>query len=208
VGRFVELEQGTRQSPIAIFSRSAHPTRGHAIVLDYGKATERVVNKGHTVEVDYSAGSSITFDGRTYAFRQFHFHTPSEHVVDGERFPLEMHMVHQCPGDASAYLVLAVLFREGPPDKFLDEFVRAIPATPGQEVTSTEIDICEVFSPRDHYFVYPGSLTTPPYTERVSWLVRASPRSASREQITRFRGIEGENARHIQPTKGRPVEYQ
>jgi carbonic anhydrase len=205
-----ELERGTRQSPIAIFSRTAHATHGHSIVLDYGKSSERVANRGHTIEVDYDPGSTITFDGRPYVFKQFHFHTPSEHHVDGERFPMEMHMVHSCPFDPQRYLVIAVLFRSGPErDPFLDEFMEAIPRDQGSETrTSAQVDIRDVFGPRDHYFVYDGSLTTPPFTEHVQWLVLTRPRRAAQAQIDAFHTLEGDNARFVQPAAARSIDYQ
>lgn len=206
---FPGLEHGLSQSPINIRSldTSKHGVH-HSVHVNYKKSHENVVNKGHTIEVDYDEGSSITFDGQVYDFKQFHFHTPSEHLVDGVTYPMEMHLVHTLHDNDTTYLVIGVLFKEGKRNKFLDEFISHIPKAEGQtsKPKHAYVDINDIFDGNDKYFTYKGSLTTPPYTETVRWGVLKRIHEASPEQIALFNQLEGNNARHIQAMNGRKVE--
>lgn len=208
---FPGLSHGLSQSPINIRSHSAE-TGGsqHSVHVNYKQSSEKIVNKGHTIEVDYDEGSTITFDGKVYNFKQFHFHTPSEHLVDGVTYPMEMHMVHTLEGHDATYLVIGVLFKEGEPNAFLDEFISYIPTEAGRTEMpeKAHVDINDVFDGDDEYYTYQGSLTTPPYTEAVRWGVLKRIHEASPEQIALFNRLEGNNARHIQALNARPVQAQ
>lgn len=206
---------GVRQSPINIRTRDV-VDGDHAIEQHYGTSTERVNNKGYTVQLDYDAGSWVQFDGVRYELAQFHFHTPSEHHVDGLTFPLEMHLVHVAEpkeGESPRYLVVGVLFREGLSSQFLDRFLDEIPeeAHEGNEVPEAEIDLDELIGERfedSAFYHYKGSLTTPPYTESVQWVVLERVYQVAPEQVQRLNRIEGNNARHVQSLEGRQVEIQ
>lgn len=208
---FPGLSHGLSQSPINIRSHSADiGAEQHSVHVNYQKSGEKIVNKGHTIEVDYDEGSSITFDGKVYDFKQFHFHTPSEHLVDGVTYPMEMHMVHTLRGHDSVYLVIGILFKEGEPNAFLDEFISHIPTEAGKTAAPAQafVDINHVFDGDDQYYTYQGSLTTPPYTETVRWGVLKRVHEASPEQIALFNELEGNNARHIQALNRREVQAQ
>jgi carbonic anhydrase len=197
---------GLCQSPINI-SSLATAEGHHEVSLDYRPSHEHVINKGHTVELEYDEGSTLTLDGKVYEFRQFHFHTPSEHQIDGVTYPLEMHLVHTLRGEPEVYMVIGILFKEGPENAFLAKFLDDVPAEPqGEVIRETTIDVRELATGDGRYYAYHGSLTTPPYTETVSWAVVARIHLASRAQIARFRALEGNNARHVQPLHGRTVE--
>ncbi len=206
---------GLRQSPVNIRTRDV-VDGDHAIEQHYGTSTERVQNKGHTVQLDYDAGSWVQFDGVRYELAQFHFHTPSEHHIDGLTFPLEMHLVHVAEakeGESPRYLVVGVLFREGMPSQFIDRFLHEIPeeAHQGKEVPEAEIDLEELIGERfedSAFYHYKGSLTTPPYTESVQWMVLERVYQVAPEQVQRLNRIEGNNARHVQSLEGRQVEIQ
>ncbi|MFT7465287.1 MAG: carbonic anhydrase [Pseudohongiellaceae bacterium] len=99
---------GLCQSPVNI-SSTLLPEGHHEVHLDDLPSTQRIINRGHTVELDYDSGSTLTFDGELYELRQFHFHTPSEHLIDGVTYPMELHLVHTLQGDAQQYLVEAIL---------------------------------------------------------------------------------------------------
>ena len=111
------LDHGLLQSPINIVTRDLEDGM-HEVTTYYKSSKETVAYLGHTVQVEYDSGSIVVFDGKPYDFKQFHFHTPSEHHVDGITYPLEMHLVHKCSKDVDKggkpnYLVIGVFFKEG-----------------------------------------------------------------------------------------------
>lgn len=197
------------QSPINIVSsRLDTGATKHVVKLHYETAQETIANLGHTVQVDFAPGSTVEFDGNTYAFRQFHFHTPSEHQVDGKPRAMEMHMVHTLEGDENTYLVIGVFFEAGESSGFLEQFIDALPQMEGERVVEPAgaIDVTTFLATDEPFFHYNGSLTTPPYTETVTWLVSESTRTATAAQIERFASIEGNNARAVQALAGRVVD--
>ena len=210
------LEHGLAQSPINIVTKSASDASKHNVVLNYKKSTEDVINLGHTIQVNYDKGNTISFDGKTFDFKQFHFHTPSEHLIDGMTYPMELHMVHTLHGlkkdETPVYLVVGILFKEGEENLFLNEFMNAIPSKEGAETINEEktVDINHLLSQAEvlSYYNYQGSLTTPPYTETVTWLLMKHIFEASPEQIKKFNKLEGNNARHVQALYGRQVDSQ
>lgn len=199
------------QSPVNIVS-SHSGTGTHQVIVHYKTSKEHVANLGHTVEVDYDSGSYITYDGLNYDFKQFHFHTPSEHTLDDTHYPLEMHIVHtshEASGQGPYYLVVGVFFEKGEQSHFLETFLSAIPDEEGEVFNSSkvEIDATEMIPSELHgFYNYRGSLTTPPYTESVNWIILKEIKSASVDQIETFRNIEGNNARHVQALYNRVVE--
>ena len=205
------LNHGLIQSPINIVTKNVEGA-SHEILVHYKTAKEKVENLGHTIQVDYDNGSYIEYDKKIYYFRQFHFHTPSEHHFDGITYPLEMHMVHQenMSDTSEHYVVIAVLFKEGERNKFLDEFLDAIPEHEGEiiEVENKFVDVNDLLHAHkiEGCYHYQGSLTTPPFSESVHWAVIKKIFEASPEQIEKLNMLEGNNARHIQALYGRKVE--
>lgn len=198
---------GERQSPINIVTTEAAPGQ-HALALHYQKSREHVTNTGETVKVTYDPGSSLELDGKTYDLKQFHFHTPSEHQLDGTTYPLELHMVHALRGEEGKYAVVGVLFKQGAADELLGKLVAAAPSEAGatKDDDAVELDVTPLFSPSDGYFHYEGSLTTPPYAETVTWIVSKHVHKASGAQISAINQLEGDNARHIQALGSRHVD--
>ncbi|WP_194776246.1 carbonic anhydrase family protein [Pararhodonellum marinum] len=210
------LDHGLCQSPINIQSSQTGQEGRHLISINYKDEINKIENLGHTVQLDFAEGSSITVDDTTFQFKQFHFHTPSEHEIDGITYPMEMHIVNIMPNDAKnetpQYLVIGILFKEGSTNKFVTDFLDAIPK---QESETAELKIGTVRISDligtipshviDNYYHYKGSLTTPPYTESVRWYISKHVYEASEEQITTINEIEGNNARHVQGLFGRPV---
>lgn len=201
------LSHGICQSPVNIDTATAG-AGSHSVAIHYKAEDERVANLGHTVQVNFGDGGSIDFDGKRYVFRQFHFHTPSEHWLDGSAYPLEMHLVHTLESDEQRYFVFSVLFEEGQGNPFLDSFLKAIPDTEGgtQELRDGTVDVTALFADNPGYYQYRGSLTTPPYTETVQWALLKKHRTASSAQVQAIKDIEGNNARKLQPLYGRSVE--
>ncbi|MEL7006114.1 MAG: carbonic anhydrase family protein, partial [Bacteroidota bacterium] len=186
----------------------------HQVSTFYKSSKETVAYLGHTVQVEYDPGSIVVFDGKPYDFKQFHFHTPSEHHVDGITYPLEMHMVHTCAHretdtDKPQYLVISILFKEGEENEFLNEFLSEIPTTEGEvfELPDKFVDVDDLLDHRvDNFYYYLGSLTTPPFTESVNWSILKKIYEASPEQIRKINLLEGNNARHIQAIYGRKID--
>ncbi len=195
------------QSPINIVSSRAVPGK-HSVAFHYQTSKEHIQNLGHTVKVTYDAGSSLDFDGKKYDLAQFHFHTPSEHLLDGVTYPMEMHLVHQEHDHPERLLVIGVLFKEGVPNSLVGTMLPGIPARAGEKADlATQLDASSLFQPGEGYFHYDGSLTTPPYSEVVTWLVLDQVHDASAEQIEALNRIEGNNARHIQDQHARRVDH-
>ena len=206
------LDHGLVQSPVNILSGQAEGGH-HEIAINMHDAEPNYLeNKGHTIQVDFQPGSSIALDGREYQLKQFHFHTPSEHQVDGITYPMEGHIVNviepETPDEPPRYLVVSFLFRMGDEDPFITSVLDQVP----DEERGEELEPGQVYlapndrNPEYQYYHYRGSLTTPPYTETVEWLIVKEIQQASPEQIRRIHLLEGDNARHVQALYGRKVE--
>lgn len=212
-----DLDHGLIQSPINIHSFNEKTTNTHDITFHYEDKIKAVENLGHTVQLDFEVGSIISYEGIEYDFKQMHFHTPSEHLIDGITFPMEMHIVTQKSSrgknDTPRYLVIGILFKEGKANKFIDEFLNLIPQKE-HSLTSLKkgtVKLDDLFSSDElhdveNFYHYQGSLTTPPYTETVQWFVFKPVVEASPEQIIAINTIEGNNARHIQGIFDRVVD--
>ena len=206
------LDHGLVQSPVNILTSRAEGGHHEVAINLHHAEPNHLENKGHTIQLDFQPGSSVTFDGREYQLKQFHFHTPSEHQIDGITYPMEGHIVNmiepKTQEDPTLYLVVSFLFRMGDEDSFITSFLDQVPDEEGSEA----LEQGEVYlSPNDRnpdyeYYHYRGSLTTPPYTETVEWLIVKEIQQASPEQIRRIHLLEGDNARRVQALYGRKVE--
>jgi carbonic anhydrase len=208
------FDNKTAQSPVNILSDSTINDSNHSMTIAFKTGITAVENLGHTVQLDFKEGSTSIADGKTYFSKQFHFHTPSEHLIDGITFPMEMHIVNILKDSASdkvpRYMVIAILFKMGHENKFLKEFLNSVPA--GEEKDSLapgavkfEDLLNSIPKNEQGYFSYKGSLTTPPFTETVDWVIKKYIMEASPEQINKIEKIEGDNARHVQALYARKV---
>ncbi len=204
------------QSPINIISGKANKDGEQQISLVFHSDINIAENLGHTIELVFKEGSTCTVNGKVHELKQLHFHTPSEHLVDGMTFPMEMHIVNVLRDSVNvnkpSYLVLAVLFKMGAENKFIKEFLDKIPNEEGKKnaLNPGEVnfeDLLTQFSGNDmkSYYTYKGSLTTPPFTESVQWVIMKHIAEASEDQIVRIEKLEGNNARHIQAINARKV---
>lgn len=187
---------GKNQSPINI--KNAVEADLPPIKFNYRPSTLRTINNGHTYQINYNEGSSITVDGTTFALKQLHFHSPSENQIDGRSFPLEAHLVH---ADQDGNLaVVALLFESGKENPVLVLPWQYMPATAGAEqVHEDKIDLNSLLPKDRSYYRFSGSLTTPPCTEGVRWFVLKTSASASAAQIAKFESTIGHpNNRPIQ----------
>ena len=210
------LQHGLIQSPINILTSNLREASRHEIEVTsiHDDHATAVVNKGHTIELEFDPGTEVNFDGKVYDFKQAHFHTPSEHQIDGMTFPMEMHFVcerKEQDSDNPEYLVIAIFFKMGLENKFISGFIDKIPTHEDDTVSLVNEpvyidDLVGPINPDREYYYYKGSLTTPPYTETVNWMILREIVEASPEQIKAINDLEGNNARHVQAKFERQVE--
>ena len=175
------------------------------ITFEYGGQVTEVVNNGHTIKANYAPGSAIKANGKTYELKQFHFHSPSENTIAGKSFPMEAHFVHAAKDGSLA--VVAVMMETGEASPAIEKLWSRMPQTPGRTATLKETVTAESLLPddRDHYR-FNGSLTTPPCTEGVLWLVMKKPITISEAQLKAFQKVmKHPNNRPVQPLNARAV---
>lgn len=204
---FTQCEVGRDQSPINIEQSDVVAANASNLRFNYQATPLDVVNNGHTIQVNYQPGSTLTINGDTYKLLQFHFHTPSEHNIAGDAAPMEMHLVHQ--NDAGQLAVVGVmLMADDTNNPAIADIWQQIPAEGGEnKVEDQMINALNLLPAKTAYYSYSGSLTTPPCSEGVSWMVLAEPIHVSERQIETFTSLYPVNARPIQATNGRQIEF-
>jgi carbonic anhydrase len=200
---FATCTSGKRQSPIDI--RGGIKVQLDPVQFDYRPSGFRVVDNGHTIQVNVGAGNSIEVMGRRYELLQFHFHRPSEERIDGRQFDMVAHLVHK---DLEGRLaVVAVLLDRGSAQPLVQTIWNNLPLEKGDEVAAKgAIDMNALLPPDRSYFTYMGSLTTPPCSEGVLWMVMKQPVPISPDQIAIFSRLYPMNARPIQSASGRLIK--
>jgi carbonic anhydrase len=196
---------GKRQSPIHIDDSEALLGPAEPLQINYVASAGSVVNNGHTIEVDPAGNNTLTVRGSTYKLIQFHFHHPAEEKLNYKGFAMVAHLVHQ---NAQGQLaVLAVLFDPGETSPLIQKIWTHMPLDVGDRVNLPEglIDLNETLPKDMRYYQFMGSLTTPPCTEGVLWLVLRQPMTLSPEQLKLFAQLFPNNARPTQPSFGRVV---
>jgi carbonic anhydrase len=203
---------GMSQSPINFCQRDiTFVDHLPKIDFSYPHSTDvTLVNTGSpgefaTIRADVRAGAAhLTLDGVRYHLEQFHWHTPSEHEVEGRDTPLEMHFVHR-PADRP-FLVLAVFIERGRANAAIDPLFRELPAQPGGTHIVPDVRLLGLLPHKQASWRYSGSLTTPPFTEPVQFIVFTDPITLSTRQIDAFEQLFGDgNSREIQPLNGRRI---
>ena len=198
---------GKAQSPINLVS--GQMSNCFEPMFYYKSTDGEILNDGHTLKVIVKPGSFLRVLGKDYQLKQFHFHRMAEHTIDGRRYPMEAHLVHE--SEQGHIVVVAIMFE----DKF-QEFNMLVdriqlPEQAGLKlpITGMKVDPAEMLPPRHQrqYFAYDGSLTTPPCTENVGWIVMKTPVHASLNRINRIGQIMKPNFRPLQPLNGRHVMY-
>jgi carbonic anhydrase len=200
---FQQCMLGKRQSPIDI--RDGIPVQLEAIQFEYRPSSFRVVDNGHTVQVNVEPGNTIVVSGRRYDLLQFHFHRPSEERINGRQFEMVAHLVHK---DLDGKLaVVAVLMDQGKMHPLVQQVWNNLPLEKNSEQGAmTQIDLNLLLPENRQYYTYMGSLTTPPCSEGVLWMVMKNPAAMSREQIQVFSKLYPMNARPIQQASGRLIK--
>ncbi|WP_169053609.1 carbonic anhydrase [Alteraurantiacibacter aquimixticola] len=198
---FEMCERGIMQSPIELGQGNA--TGDIELDVNWSAGPLTMLNNGHTVQANFAPGSSITSGGTVFNLVQVHFHTPSEHTLNGEHFPMVAHFVHA--SDAGELAVVGVMYEAGDAHAEMQKLVDAAPAET-QEATAVEGVTLDpnMLLPEDMaIYRYMGSLTTPPCSEGVNWHVVAQPVEVSQTQLDAMEAIMGMNARPVQLLNGR-----
>ncbi|MFC5498546.1 carbonic anhydrase [Caenimonas terrae] len=201
---FATCKTGRHQAPIDI--RDADTTKAALPEIRFGymPARGRMVNNGHTIQVNMPPAGGIGLADGEYQLTQYHFHAPSEERINGRRYAMGVHLVHR---DAQGKLaVVAVLMRLGKENQALKPLFARLPARPGDKVTLPLLNPIAMLPPDRGYYRFTGSLTTPPCSEEVSWQVLKQPVEISAAQLHAFRRLYPMNARPIQPRNGRTIE--
>lgn len=221
---FAMCANGKLQSPINIPNKVS--TASNTLSINYHSAPmeivdngitkimignkQTIINTGHGIQLNFSPESkeSITFNGKHYRLVQFHLHAPSENKLRGSTYPLEIHFVHQ--SDDGQLAVIGVFARTGKIDPSLQKIVDNLPAEEGkiQTIQGESIDPMSLLPTQRDYYSFTGSLTTPPCTEGVQWIMMPDTITASFTQIIKLKhAMGGTNARPEQPLNGRQVSY-
>ncbi len=199
---FALCANGQRQSPIDI--RGGLAVDLEPVKFDYQATRFGVIDNGHTVQVNVPPGNNIEVGGRRFELKQFHFHRPSEERIDGRQFEMSLHLVHADENGRLA--VVAVLFDKGQAHAVLQRVWNNLPLERNDEAQArATLDATELLPADRRYFTYMGSLTTPPCSEGVQWVVMRQPVTAAVEQIELFARIYPMNARPIQAASGRRI---
>jgi carbonic anhydrase len=200
---FGTCASGKNQSPINLTGMVEGKLPG--MKVNYKAGGKEVVNNGHTIQVNYEPGSTITVAGKTFELKQFHFHSPSENTIEGHSYPMEAHFVH---ADKDGNLaVIAVMFKPGKHNAELEKAWAHMPHEVGASHKLDSMVNANVLLPHSHdYYRFNGSLTTPPCSEGVNWFVMKYYDTASQAQIDKFiHAMHHDNNRPVQPINARVV---
>lgn len=208
---YATCSAGKEQSPIDLPKKGELHPKHVRLLTSYKAVPLKILNNGHTVQVDGTGEGTVKLGDATYELVQFHFHAPSEHKFAGKSFPLEMHLVHK--NAAGQLAVVGVLFEEGKENTTLKDVFANAPKEESKEATTVagvQIDLSKFIPAGADYFDYPGSLTTPPCSEGVNWIVIEAPQKVGKNQIDAFRTAvhNHDTARPVQPLGARKVSEE
>jgi carbonic anhydrase len=211
--KFAACAEGRSQSPVDIATTVAG-TEALEVKTDLTPGTLRIahhehvadgINNGHTIQINYEGADELTIGNDTYALVQYHFHNQSEHTVKGRHYPMELHFVHKAASGKLA--VVAVFIEEGAHNAAFDPIWNNLPKQKGVEThyPQVKVDVDQMLPKSRTSYRYDGSLTTPPCSEGVRWIIMTEPIQLSAEQIKAFTAIIHDNNRPTQALNGRPV---
>ena len=197
---------GKTQSPIDIFdSKTNHKLP--PLKFDYRHADiKQIVDNGHSLQFNFDSNSNLTYNNKTYTLVQFHAHEPAEHTINGIRYPLELHFVHQAADHSN--LVVAVFVQEGQQNSYFEKLsVFKKLAKNGSENTDILFNPEHLYPHNHSYYRYTGSLTTPPCSEPVTWILFRQPITLSKAEIAEIaQYLPKNNNRPVQPLNNRIIE--
>ncbi|NUF27686.1 carbonic anhydrase [Gilliamella sp. ESL0254] len=200
---FSTCETGKNQSPINI--EHVFKTHHDKLKLAFKQSKQEIINNGHTIQVNVNDGNTLEIDNEVFTLQQFHFHTPSENKIKGKHFPMEAHFVYKNKNGDLA--VIGLMFNKGKANPELAKAWQQMPEEEGDTAALNQpVDIKALLPNRLDFYRFSGSLTTPPCSEGVRWIVLEQESSASAEQIEKFHSIiHHDNNRPVQPLNGRVI---
>ncbi len=195
--------EGVRQSPINIDHVPGFKLE--KLDIHYFKTPIRLINNSHTIMLNYRKGSFVEWEGEIFDLVQIHFHHPSEHLINGKSFPMEIHMVHKTKDHQ--YVVIAVFAQYGKENNTIQKMWDHIPIhINGKFFNAKKFVNAEKLLPLSKkYYFYNGSLTTPPCTENVTWFILETPIEMDKKQVMHFQKFIDDNARPVQDVNHRIV---
>ncbi|MCK4743697.1 MAG: carbonic anhydrase [Sulfuriflexus sp.] len=199
---YATCKTGKSQSPINIDTTTTAKLAN--IKFNYQASAIDVVNNGHTIQVNYAKGSMLSVGGKSYTLLQFHFHSPSEHEVNGKPYDMVAHLVHQAADGQLG--VIGVLMKIGKANSVIASVWDNMPTkSGGHNKVDATLNVAELLPSNHSYYNYSGSLTTPPCSEGVNWMVLQTPVEVSTEQVAAFTSIFSKSVRPVQPGNGRLI---
>ncbi|HEX3141898.1 MAG TPA: carbonic anhydrase family protein [Rhizobacter sp.] len=199
---FATCKLGQLQSPIDIHGAKVGDLP--AIKFDYKPSPLKVIDNGHTIQVNYAPGSTIEVNGARYELQQFHFHKPSEEKINGKAHAMVAHLVHK--GADGKLAVVAVLLDKGGANPTINTIWKNLPKEKEKEASvDATVDAAALLPANKGYYTFEGSLTTPPCSEGVRWFVLKTPVKITESEIVAFGKLYPMNARPTQPLHGRPI---
>ena len=191
---------GSQQSPLDI--GTTVKAQLSPLQISWAKQGDTIVNNGHTIQVNFAPGSTLTRGTEKYSLVQFHFHRPSEHLVGGKSFAMEVHFVHR--NDAGTLAVVGVLVTTGGRNAVFSKLTATMPTVENtQAKADADIDPNGLLPMQRAYYYYEGSLTTPPCSETVNWLLLTDPIQVADADVASFAKLYPMNARPVQKSNRR-----
>lgn len=205
---FVECDEGTMQSPININPSESKGSDQKDIVIRYNPTNYKVKNNTHTVKIVPSNQiNSLRIGDERYGLQELHFHYPSQHQLNNKEFPLELHLVHKNAKGELA--VVALLAKEGEKNGLFQILSTYFPSAAGSENEIKEtLDLSNLLPDEKEVYTYDGSLTVPPCTEGVKWIIFNKPIEMSKQQIKKITDLYPANNRPLQPIGDREIIKQ
>lgn len=202
---FALCKTGELQSPIDIPDANVRKGDLPSLLFNYKPSPLRIIDNGHTVQVNYAPGSYVSVGGKRYQLVYLDFHKPSEEKINGKGHDMAVHLVHQDQDGKLA--VIAVLLDQGSENSLIKTLWSNLPQVKDREnvVDTVKINAVELLPQDKGYYTFAGSLTTPPCSEDVTWFVLKTPVQLSAEEIARFARLYPMNARPVQPLNGRDL---
>lgn len=194
---------GVNQSPVDLrdFVDASLPAMQ---LQNYPPTAAAIENNGHTIQVSVAPGSMLQLDGLTFELKQLHFHAPSENLIDGKSFPMEAHLVHK--NSQGQLAVIAIMYTPGAENPFIAAAWQQMVRKSGEKKAWSSQLLPGLLPESLDYYRFNGSLTTPPCSEGVRWLVLTEPVSVSPTQVKTFEEVMGgPNNRPVQPLNARLI---
>lgn len=203
--KYSQCKSGKMQSPINLVWKKPE-VEGSSVALNYKESKLHISNSGNGLAIKLDAGSFLNHNDKMYELKSIDFHNESEHQLSGKSFPVEMHLMHESTDGKKA--IVAVFFKQGKEHSVFSKILEKLPANKGSEHSEPGF----VYTPsvllpsKLHHYSYMGSLTVPPCSEGVQWLVLNTPVELSSAQIDKIKSVYAGNKRPIQPLNGRSYQ--